>query len=424
MKASIPILLVLLTIAPLATAQSHKARIELGVQSTSLTLFDPDFPGDVTEPGLGGRVGYNITRSLAVESEVNFFPQKRTYFFGEGRTLQAQFGVKAGKRFDKFGIFAKVRPGLLTAGKVFRLEPGSSVTIGGFTQPNARFDRKTLFTIDIGGVLEFYPSKRTLFRLEAGDTLVRHYKKYEYATGNFPNLVVVRGAKFKNNFQFTAGFGFRLGDFDNSTSTVNNDNEVPRFEVGAQFTSMSVNSPAIACGACGLIGSVSSHTEPGFGGRFTFNLTDNIGFEAESDFFTRERLTGIEPGGHMVLSQFGVKAGKRFNHWGLFGKARPGFVMFTKANELVGTHTQPFGSIMITVGDFAVNKTFYPSFDLGGVAEFYISRRWMTRVDFGDTIIRYGEYVVPGFVASQAIVRRPPETRHNFQFTSGIGFRF
>jgi hypothetical protein len=45
-------------------------------------------------------------------------------------------------------------------------------------------------------------------------------------------------------------------------------------------------------------------------------------------------------------------------------------------------------------------------------------------MDFGDTIIRYGEYAVPGFPVSMPIFRRPPETRHNFQFNAGIGFRF
>ena len=425
MKASIWIILILITLTSLTNAQSRKAKIEIGVQSTSLTLFDPDFPGDVTEPGVGGRVTYNFTRAIAAEAEVNFFPQKRAYFFGNGRTVQAQFGVKAGKRFDKFGIFAKVRPGFLTAGDVFSLEPGSTLVTAGFTQPNARIGRKTLFTTDIGGVMEFYPSKRTIVRLEAGDTLVRHYKHYEYQDGNFPNIVVTRDAKFTNNFQFTAGVGFRLGDFDKSPDQTLDSSDVPRFEVGAQFTSLSVNPPTIACGACGLIGGFPSHTEPGFGGRFSFNLTDNIAIEAESNYFTRTLSSpSILPAGHMFQGQFGIKAGKRFDRWGVFGKARPGFVGFTQASELVGTHTILFGSQTFVVGDFQVNKTLYPSLDFGGVVEFYISRRWMTRMDFGDTVIRYGKYQVGGFALSLAITTRPPETHHNFQYSAGIGFRF
>jgi hypothetical protein len=38
-------------------------------------------------------------------------------------------------------------------------------------------------------------------RLEAGDTIIRHPAQF------------FRSAKFNNNFQFTAGVAFRLGDF-------------------------------------------------------------------------------------------------------------------------------------------------------------------------------------------------------------------
>jgi len=423
-RTTLNITLILLTLASFTNAQSHKAKIEIGVQSTSLTLFDPDFSGDVTEPGIGGRVGYNFNRSFAAEAEINFFPQKRTYFFGDGRTLQAQFGIKAGKRFDKFGFFAKVRPGLLTAGDVFSIEPGSTLTVNGFTQPNARIGRKTLFTTDIGGVLELYPSKRTIVRLEAGDTLVRHYARYEYDVQNFPNVVITRGAKFTNNFQFTAGFGFRLQDFDDKQSAGQSATELPRFEVGTQFTSLSVSPPTIACGDCGLIGGSPSHTEPGFGGRFTFNFNEHIALDGELNYFTRDRFGFGEPGGHMFQGQFGVKAGKRFERWGLFAKARPGFLGFTQASELVATHTQLFGSQTFVIGDFRLTEAFYPSVDVGGVLEFYISRRWLSRMDFGDTIVRYGQYQVGGFSVSRAIVTRPPETKHNFQYSAGFGYRF
>ena len=47
-----------------AIAQSTESKIELGPQFTSLTLFD-EFGGDVTEPGFGGRVTYNLNRNVA-----------------------------------------------------------------------------------------------------------------------------------------------------------------------------------------------------------------------------------------------------------------------------------------------------------------------------------------------------------------------
>ena len=130
----------------------------------------------------------------------------------------------------------------------------------------------------------------------------------------------------------------------------------------------------------------------------------------------------------MFQGQFGAKVGKRFERWGVFGKARPGFVGFTKVSDLVSTrmfNVQFAGeTIPVTVGEFRVAKKFYPSFDIGGVVEFYISRRWMARFDIGDTIIRYGEVAAQGFSLRNQIVTRPRETHHNLQITSGIGFRF
>ena len=49
------------------------------------------------------------------------------------------------------------------------------------------------------------------------------------------------------------------------------------------------------------------------------------------------------------------------------------------------------------------------------VLEFYVLPRLMTRMDFGDTIIHYSEFQTQSFSLSQNILRRPPETRHNFQ---------
>ena len=64
--------------------------------------------------------------------------------------------------------------------------------------------------------------------------------------------------------------------------------------------------------------------------------------------------------------------------------------------------------------------------DVGGVVEFYPSRRVVTRFDVGDTIIRYGIYREPvGVVCTSVcpppdVFERPAETRHNLQFSAGL----
>ena len=421
MKTSIYLLLIFITFTSVAVAQDHKDKIEIGVHSTSLSLFHPDFPGDETYQGFGGRVTYNFNRWIAAEAEINFFPQKQPILSADGNSIQAQFGVKAGKRFDKFGLFAKVRPGFLSVDDVFHLRSGTSSAT--FT-----FDRDTFFTLDVGGVLELYPSKRTVVRFEASDLLVRHPPQLQQIFIP-PFGQQGRGSKFNSNFQFTAGVSFRLGDFPaddgNAAPASDTQQETPRYEAGVQFTSMSVDPPTTICRFCVSVPGPRIHTEPGFGGRFTFNLNDNIAFEAEGNYFTRDRIGLPDPSGHMFQAQFGGKVGKRFDRWGVFAKARPGFVGFTEVSELISTRvlTFPFPPFQAIVGDFRTVHQLNPSLDLGGVVEFYVSRRWMARFDVGDTIIRYRELRTSGN-ASAPIFTRPPEWRHNLQISSGIGFRF
>ena len=400
MKTCIPLLLTLVTFASVTVAQSTKDKIEIGVQTTSLTIFRPDPPFfDFTQAGVGGRVGYNFNRSIAAEAEVNFFPQKFFILNAEGRAVQGQFGVKVGKRFEKFGLFGKVRPGVLSVNRVFSFIPPPGSQGGGF---DFRIERRNFFTIDAGGVLELYPSKRTVVRFEAGDTAIRHPERLDQ----------LRSAKFNHNFQFTAGVAFRLGDFpDEGTNVKVSDagqERTKRFEVGVQFTSLFVepNFPSAI--------SFPQHTEPGFGGRFTFNLTENIGFEAEGNYYTREQL-GFPQSGHMYQGQFGGKVGKRFEKWGVFGKARPGFVGFTRVRDF---------SFVPIPGSPNLNfeNKLYPSLDIGGVVEFYISPRWMARFDIGDTIIRYDEIRLLGPI--QPFIIQAGKTTHNLQVSSGIGFRF
>jgi hypothetical protein len=408
MKICILLLLTLVTFASVAVGQSTKEKIEIAVQTTSLTLVHPDVGFDETQGGVGGRFTFNFNRSIAAEAEVNFFPQRVSILSANGGAVQGQFGVKAGKRFEKFGVFGKFRPGFLSVNDVAFISPQGSQG-GQFI--NFSFERRTLFTIDAGGVLEFYPSKRMVVRFEAGDTIVRHPELFSVTSLVDPTPVLIRPAKFNHNFQFTAGVGFRLGDFPEEDTNPTTGQERPkRFEAGAQFTSLFVRPQNSFPSGFAL----PEHTEPGFGGRFTFNLTDNIAFEAEGNYFTR-LLFSFPHGGHMFQGQFGGKVGKRFDRWGLFGKARPGFVGFTRVLESPGIQTPG--------PNFFIHK-YYPSLDVGGVVEFYVSPRWMARFDVGDTIIRYSEISLPSINGFPTIVFQQKATRHNLQVSSGFAFRF
>jgi hypothetical protein len=164
---------------------------------------------DKKETAIGGRFTFNINKTIALEAATYFFPNKcfsceRT----NGTLTEGLFGVKVGKRFEKWGIFGKARPGFASANR-------AEVEFVGNSPFNVEFHRATYFAFDLGGVVEFYPSKRIVTRFEAGDTMI-HFRR---RTSSFPfidqtgNIVVVpftQPARTTHNFQFTAGVGFRF----------------------------------------------------------------------------------------------------------------------------------------------------------------------------------------------------------------------
>src|SRR5688572_26685745 len=192
MRTLITLLITVITSASVAVAQSKKDKIEIGVQTTSLTVFSPDFPFDETKGGIGGRFTFNFNRSIAAEAEINFFPQKQLILGADGNSIQAQFGVKLGKRFEKFGVFGKVRPGFISVDRFLSIVPGSQVPNFPF---NSKIERETFFTTDFGGVLELYPSSRMVVRFDAGDTLIRHPERFGLLDFGGP-VVLVRPAKY------------------------------------------------------------------------------------------------------------------------------------------------------------------------------------------------------------------------------------
>jgi len=194
--------------------------------------------------------------------------------------------------------------------------------------------------------------------------------------------------------------------------------EVPKFEIGVQFTS--ITKPDSNNGA----------TEPGLGARFTFNLNRSVALEAVGNFFPHQcNFCGSggfagDNSGNITQGLFGVKVGKRFQKWGIFGKARPGVVSFSKGDsriELAGP-----GNLFIEQ-----SRQNHFALDLGGVLEFYPSKRIVTRFEAGDTLIHYGQrqnnFVSYDPTTGQPVLIpfiSPAETRHNFQFSAGVGWRF
>jgi hypothetical protein len=205
-----------------AKAQSDELpKVELGVQFTSITK--PEFNSSTTELGFGGRFTFNLNRSIALEAVGNFFPHK-CGFCGSGagggdnngNITQGLFGVKAGKRFQKWGIFGKARTGVVS----FSQGDGKYVATGPATATSFPFEfrqnRRTNLAFDLGGILEFYPSKRIVTRFEAGDTLIHYgpsqtnFVTFDPTTGVPALIPFTTRSVTRHNFQFVAGVGWRF----------------------------------------------------------------------------------------------------------------------------------------------------------------------------------------------------------------------
>jgi hypothetical protein len=210
----------LFTAAVVINAQSDEKKFEIGAQgtllrvtsrTTSITLntFNENQENDW---GFGGRLGYDLSRNVGIEAEGNFFPRDRA--LDGGRKLQGLFGVKVGQRFEKGGVFLKARPGFVRFSRgQYQFSTGGCPTV--FPPPIGCFQAQAMTNLafDLGGVGEVYPSKSTIIRFDAGDTMIRFKSQravaaVDPATGG---LVVLPAApETKHNFQASVGFGFRF----------------------------------------------------------------------------------------------------------------------------------------------------------------------------------------------------------------------
>ena len=175
--------------------EAHRA--EVGVLYTGVKL---EGFGE-TVNGLGGRFGYNFNKNLALDAEFSFFPEARLGNRQFGQKTQALVGVKAGTRTRYVGVFAKARPGVMFIGEVTSGFDCNGTGFGRTCRPN-----HNNLAVDVGGVLELYPSGRAIVRLDAGDTIVRIRNA---------NLGILPGgptatSDITHSFQFSVGFGYRF----------------------------------------------------------------------------------------------------------------------------------------------------------------------------------------------------------------------
>jgi len=196
----IPFLFLVLLCARPLSAQSDTHALEVGVQLATSTSSE----FESTDVGVSGRLSWHPAAILGVEAEFALYPGDLgdDPAFSGGR-VEGLFGATVGPRFGRVRPFAKLRPGFLTFQEAS--EPIACILI--FPPPLrcTLAGGDTLFALDVGGGVEFFPSSGTFLRVDAGDRAVR-----------YPGPVIDEDGStrddgfFSHDFRFSIGGGWRF----------------------------------------------------------------------------------------------------------------------------------------------------------------------------------------------------------------------
>lgn len=186
-----------------AFAQSASRTVELGAQFTTTRISDTEMPNgffrDISNTLIGGgvRIGYNLSQRIAVEAEGNIFRRPST---NQGRRSQGLFGIKTGKRYERVGLFGKARPGFMRFDRTFAFKSAGPISLD--------IKDNTYLALDLGGVVELYPSQRTIIRFDLGDAIIRYSNRRvrNLQPGGIGDLDTYYG----HNLQFGVGVGIRF----------------------------------------------------------------------------------------------------------------------------------------------------------------------------------------------------------------------
>lgn len=158
----------------------------------------------LTEPGLGGYVSYRFYGVLYLDGDLLYFPRQPSASGPQdgGTILQGLAGLKGGIRRNRFGFFGKVRPGFNSYSRAL-----TSVTTSGEATPVYGYGRSTNFVLDLGGIIELYPSERSTLRIEVGDT---HLFFGARDVNNNGEIESFGGGKMQHTIQLVLGYGWRF----------------------------------------------------------------------------------------------------------------------------------------------------------------------------------------------------------------------
>ena len=170
--------------------------------------------GQTTRLGTGQRFTFNLTSALALEAESLQF--RGCSLTGSnrctGKMYQGLFGLKLSHKFNRVGVFGKVRPGL-AMNTTYSLGPFLPSTPNPTTPYilGVSFLGRTNPALDIGGGMEFNHTRRLFTRIDVGDTIIWH--RQSSMTTVLSNNRIETGVvapKTAHNLQVTVSLGLRF----------------------------------------------------------------------------------------------------------------------------------------------------------------------------------------------------------------------
>jgi hypothetical protein len=366
-------------------AQDQYSPVELGAQFSTIRETNNEKQAE-NFVGFGGRFDWNLSRRLAFESQIDFFPKEGIPLplVQGGRTTQAVFGLRAKViQTHRITVFGLIRPGLLhfTGVDVLSAQNPGTYT----TQPATRF------VLNIGGGIEYYPTPRWILRADIeGDP----YRVPANSAGGF-----TYPGKIDDTTRLSFGVGYRLGELRENEEEA----KVPgNWEFGPVFSAMEIARE-------GLENNV--RVEPGVGGYASYRFYGVFYVDGDVLYFPRgTAFSGPHDGGTILQTLVGLKGGIRRNHFGFFGKVRPG----------INSYSDALTSLASSGNSYSRSNSFV--LDLGGIVEFYPTKRSTLRIEVGDTHIY--------FPTSSVSVGGEPQSfpggklQHSIQTVIGYGWRF
>jgi opacity protein-like surface antigen len=272
-------------------AQDNYTRFEFGMQYSTVRLTNSDLHG-TNYSGFGGRFDWNLNRRLALESQIDFFPEHSQPLLSiqGGQTLQAVFGVRAKViQTRRLSVFGLVRPGFFHFTDVLYFN--SSSTTGFAERP------ETHFALNLGGGLEYYLNPRWALRVDIEGN------PYRVPNTNvaLPGGSAISAGKIDDTTRFSFGVAYRPGVLIENEKETN----VPgRWEIGPLFSTMFIGREGPADGV---------RTEPGFGGYASYRFYHVFYFDGDLLYFPRgSNSSGPHDGGEILQGLFGRNTPQSF----------------------------------------------------------------------------------------------------------------